>query len=82
MSLLCQSFTRDRTIAYFEKDFLSHGEKRKLRNSLSEEPELPVARNSWLRLSSFGKIPPWATSTTISSSTTFIASKTSSQLYD
>ncbi|KAK6744558.1 hypothetical protein RB195_011341 [Necator americanus] len=56
-------FYRDRTIAFFQEDFLSHGEEKKPRSSLSELPEPLSTGSSWLRLSGFGKIPSWTTST-------------------
>ncbi|KAK6737774.1 hypothetical protein RB195_020088 [Necator americanus] len=64
MSLLDQSFIRDRAINFFEKDFLSHGKQKKPRSSQSELPEPSSAGSSSLRLSTFGKIPSLTTSTT------------------
>ncbi|KAK6763251.1 hypothetical protein RB195_023821 [Necator americanus] len=42
MSLLCQCFIRDRTIASFGEGFPSHEEKRKPRSSESKVPEISL----------------------------------------
>ncbi|ETN76171.1 hypothetical protein NECAME_03544 [Necator americanus] len=49
MSLLYQSFIRDRIIAFLEEDFLSHRERKKPRSSPSELPELPSTGSSSLQ---------------------------------
>ncbi|KAK6744347.1 hypothetical protein RB195_011196 [Necator americanus] len=64
MSLLYQSFIRDRIIAFLEEDFLSHREQKKPRSSPSELPELPSTGSSSLRQSAFERTRSWTTSTT------------------
>ncbi|KAK6762314.1 hypothetical protein RB195_023142 [Necator americanus] len=56
MSLLYQSFILDRIIAFFEEDFLSHGEEKRPRSSQSKLQESSSTGTSSFCLSAFGKI--------------------------